>query len=515
MSKTVFKIENEAVLFQLFNKNKHNNTLNVICDFCEEIGAPFYDNSNNIWVVPSDITGLNAKKSKCVKIRFHPSIEELSSKNREIHEIACKSSLKYLDCLLEDSLWTRRGDQDNKLFESQLDKFTDILMETDKIVEFQNNTLTVVFLQNENFEELIKIAGCNSVKSHLVTEISNDENGQIAKISFEKDDFKRDLLKLYIDSDYLQTSQTECHFETSPTCLSWILKRQDKTPRDVPQKITQRLECSIFVNNVEMEMPIYSPCSSILNLSSKLSIAIGVQPVSPNPNNIQQSLIKVPNSLTNDVIIGLDKTEASHLTKYVAAITTTPLMVNCDFLANSSSTDQTQLAWSPTDSIDSGVSLSPTHSIDEPFYTPTGRERSISECGMRLRGILKWPATGPYSTGHGRLFNRSYSECIPGDGSISPNYFGGSQPFFEDEEDLFHEDGEDCEVVAAPRKKSVSFSERIEKRLFNSNSSIEAQKRKNQKKNEKKKKREERCASIDDDEMMIPAQRITQRHQTV
>lgn len=53
-----------------------------------------------------------------------------------------------------------------------------------------------------------------------------------------------------------------------------------------------------------------------------------------------------------------------------------------------------------------------------------------------------------------------------------------------------------CVLPAAPRKKSVSFSERIEQtRLFNSNTSINAQKRKNLKKNEKKKKRENSLAS--------------------
>lgn len=87
-----FNIENESVVCQLYHRTKHNNSVNVVCELSEKIGSPQLENGE--WVVPNDVTGLNAKKSKVVKIRFHPSVSKLSSEGSALHQAACESALK-------------------------------------------------------------------------------------------------------------------------------------------------------------------------------------------------------------------------------------------------------------------------------------------------------------------------------------------------------------------------------------------------------------------------------------
>ncbi|KAK6019085.1 hypothetical protein OSTOST_15292, partial [Ostertagia ostertagi] len=78
----------------------------VAVDFDQLIGEPRRVPGVG-WAVPCDVVGLDSKKAKSVKVRFHPSLAELSVVDRSITNAALRDALKYLDALLEHSEWTR------------------------------------------------------------------------------------------------------------------------------------------------------------------------------------------------------------------------------------------------------------------------------------------------------------------------------------------------------------------------------------------------------------------------
>ncbi|CAB02121.1 SH2 domain-containing protein [Caenorhabditis elegans] len=504
-----FNIENESVVCQLYHRTKHNNSVNVVCELSEKIGSPQLENGE--WVVPNDVTGLNAKKSKVVKIRFHPSVSKLSSEGSALHQAACESALKYLDLLLDDSDWTRKTNHDDDLFGKQIDKIIEYLSEMDKIIEIDTSKIGLTLLHDEFFDEFVKLISCKSISSHLHTIISDDDDAhQSAQIVFEKDGRSRQIISIDVDAGYLKSSESgqECVFDVSKTCFTWVLPRHEDDFENSPPTVSHKLDCYMWIDEEKQEMPVYSPCASVFHHLDKLTASLSACG-SPTFNGVLQ---RVPQVLAVDAIIGLDKSEAPHLHKFIQNITQAPLMVHTDFDNESLdcySDSECKLTISPTDSIDSGVSLtSPTRqgSFDEDdgddeltATSPGMRTRSRSESCSSLKGILKWPrrpntmsrlAAKPYLI-------RSYSECHHDESSFPPLI---PLRFSEDDEDAFHETDDSssdcCVLPAAPRKKSVSFSERIEQtRLFNSNTSINAQKRKNLKKNEKKKKRENSLAS--------------------
>ncbi|CAI2354138.1 unnamed protein product [Caenorhabditis sp. 36 PRJEB53466] len=483
-----FNIENESLVCQLHHKTKHNRSLNVVVELSAKIGSPLLENGE--WVVPSEITGLKAKKSKVVKVRFSPLVSELSSIDAAVHRAACESAIKHLDILLEESVWTRQSSQDEHPFGKQIGKMLEILEDMDKVVEIDNNKVHLSFLKNDYFDELLKLINCKSVSANLRTIIVDDGEQQTADV----------VLRV---SENIGIRQ-ECVFELSKTCFNWILTRCDEDLENSPPNVSQKLDCYMWIDGKEHEMPVYSPCASVFHHLDKLSTSLTT--VSPPVSN--ETLPKVPHALAVDAIVGLDKNEALCLHKFIQNIKQVPLTIHTDFDVESMdvySDTETKLSGSPTESIDSGVSSlsSPRQSTfdeeDEDEESPAplaNRFRSWSESGSSLKGILKWPSTRRSTS---RLLSsphmiRSYSECHHDDSlPMMPLRFS------EDDEDAFHEEdsSSDCCVLpAAPRKKSVSFSERIvQTRLFNSNTSIDAQKRKNLKKNEKKKKREGSLAS--------------------
>lgn len=486
-------------------------------------------------MVPNDVTGLNSKKPKVVKVRFHPSVSQMSSGDAALHQAACQSALKYLDLLLEESVWTRKSDQEDQLFGKQLDKIIELASEMDKVLDIDTSKVGLSFLHNEFFDEFVKLISCKSISSHLHTVISEDDAHQSAQIIFEKDGWSRKLICLDFDAGYLKSSESghECVFDSSKTCCTWVLPRVEDDVDNSPPNVSQKIDCYIWVDGNKLEQPVYSPCASVFHHLDKLTLSLAsfsVCPSSPTTNGVLQ---KVPQSLSADAIVGLDRTETPHLHKFLQNITAAPLMITTDFDHDSLDAykdSECKLTISPTDSLDSGVSLnSPTRqsSFDDDdgddelsTISPTMRSRSRSESCSSLKGILKWPrrlapmnrfAAKPH-------LMRSYSECHHDD------TFHPAMPlrFSEDDEDAFHEEDDDssdcCVLPAAPRKKSVSFSERIvQTRLFNSSTSIESQRRKNLKKTEKKKKRENSLASSIESIHEESSGRISPgtRHQTV
>ncbi|CAP30485.2 Protein CBG11483 [Caenorhabditis briggsae] len=546
-----FNIKNESKVCQLHHRSKHNNNVNVVCELSEKIGSPQFENGE--WMVPSDVVGLNGKKPKVVKLRFHPSVSHMSSGDAALHQAACQSALKvcfpvankiiqycfqYLDLLLEESVWTRKSDQEDQLFGKQLDKIVELLVEMDKVLEIDVSKVGLTFLHNELFDEFVKLISCKSISSHLHTVISEDDAHQSAEIIFEKDGRSRKLISLDFDAGYLKSSESglDCVFEVTKSCFTWVLPRVDEDEDNSPPNVSQKLDCFIWVDGIKLDMPVYSPCATVFHYLDKLTsslASLSACPTSPNANGVLQ---KVSNTLVSEAIVGLDKSEAPHLHKFILNITQAPLMITTDFDHESLdiySDSETKLTISPTDSVDSGVSLSsPTRQCsfddddddgdDELSATsPVMRSRSRSESCSSLKGILKWPRrAAPISRfGVKPHLMRSYSECHHDDAAYHP-----VMPFrfSEDDEDAFHEEDDDssdcCVLPAAPRKKSVSFSERIEQtRLFNSNTSIESQRRKNLKKTEKKKKRENSLASSIESIHEEVAGRVSPgtRHQTV
>ncbi|KAE9550783.1 hypothetical protein FO519_006014 [Halicephalobus sp. NKZ332] len=200
---------------------------------------------------------------------------------------------------------------------------------------------------------------------------------------------------------------------------------------------------------------------------------------------------------------------------------------------------------SPSESIDSGVASPGAISSDEEkkakldrdaaddvtFRSLKMRDRSASECFPYhaqqipgLKGILKKPksplgftvmngTTGilrrcPASSR--MLYARSVSECqdemsleIDFLEESTDNLGSGSPPreFFpveEEEESSFLTDSESPPAEIRPRVKRVSFSEHVQARIYRSNSSITASKRKNEKKRKRREMRKENSLSGSD-----------------
>uniref|UniRef100_A0A8R1J0W0 Uncharacterized protein n=1 Tax=Caenorhabditis japonica TaxID=281687 RepID=A0A8R1J0W0_CAEJA len=265
-----FNIEHESLVCQLYHRTKHNSSVNVVCELSEEIGSPQFENEQ--WVVPCDITGLSAKKPKVVKIRLHPSVSQTSSSgDAALRQAACKSALKYLDLLLEESVWSRRSGQDDYLFGKQIDKIVEILAEMDKVVEIDNSTIGLSFLHNENFDELLKITSCKTLSAHLLTVITEESDHQTADMMFEKDGRSRHLARLVLDPGYLKTSEAsqECVFESSKSCFTWVLARSDDDVENSPPRVSQKLECFIWIDGEEQEMVSITLVFSFVDSSSK------------------------------------------------------------------------------------------------------------------------------------------------------------------------------------------------------------------------------------------------------
>ncbi|CAB3398866.1 unnamed protein product [Caenorhabditis bovis] len=493
MTSTLFKIQHDAIICQLHHKS--NATINVVCETSDEIAMPMFDNCQQTWVVPNDVVGLDSKKPKMLKIRFHPDVVELAASNADIHSAACASSLQYLDVLLEDSEWTRRAEFDT--VGVQLDRLSQLFTNLDIYVDFKPNHLEITWIPGEDHDELVKLLTSKSVRASLLQRVVVDGPTTSVFMSFEKDaNHRRNLLEITINNTGIiddRATPTQCEIDTTATCVTWRIPERDDGDefKKSPPRWSSLLDCTLHVNNQHRKpLQFISPYSTIANLYERLCATLHTSASSPIPTG---SLSKVSANIEDHAIIALDKNEAPQLTKLIYMITSTPLVINTDIEIAT----ETELTWSPTDSIDSGVSLSPTLSLDEPFL-PMPRGRSASECAppsaagnhhtsTKLKGILKYPMR------FGR-FSRSVSECHHDDVAyhISP-YFAIDSHFSEDEEDsdAFHES---CAETTTPppqrRKKCVSFSERIEKRVFHSNTSIDAQKRKNQKKNEKRKRRD-------------------------
>lgn len=184
---------------------------------------------------------------------------------------------------------------------------------------------------------------------------------------------------------------------------------------------------------------------------------------------------------------------------------------------------------SPSESIDSGI-VSPgmingdddqklrhrKAAEDNAFRTLRLRDRSSSECFIDqspvpgLKGILKKPKS-PVNPGlsngflrrsppSSRMLARSISECKDETGfeinflDESTDIITSSSPpraFFpvdEEDESSIMTDSEETAGTIRPRIKRVSFSEQVQARIYRSNSSIAA----NKKKNEKRRLRRER-----------------------
>ncbi|CAI4222569.1 unnamed protein product [Auanema sp. JU1783] len=177
-------------------------------------------------------------------------------------------------------------------------------------------------------------------------------------------------------------------------------------------------------------------------------------------------------------------------------LSSSPLNVICD---GSSMGD---LATSPAESIDSGISLSPVTSPvgkHSPFYQYSEenrlgmRQRSASEsewASEGLKGILKKPSL------RAQRLARSVSESCHSH-PLGP--FGLIGTLEEEEEDVgaYVEEGEDEGHTDEPariasRKKRVSFSEKLEQcRRFRPNQCILSQARKNEKKRQQKRRKDD------------------------
>ncbi|KAK6034443.1 hypothetical protein COOONC_28054, partial [Cooperia oncophora] len=86
-------LEKGKIVAQLNHQKIRNRIMPVAVDFDQLIGEPRRVPGIG-WAVPCDVVGLDSKKAKSVKVRFHPSLVELSRADQSITSAALRDALK-------------------------------------------------------------------------------------------------------------------------------------------------------------------------------------------------------------------------------------------------------------------------------------------------------------------------------------------------------------------------------------------------------------------------------------
>uniref|UniRef100_A0A1I7XNF8 Glutathione-specific gamma-glutamylcyclotransferase n=1 Tax=Heterorhabditis bacteriophora TaxID=37862 RepID=A0A1I7XNF8_HETBA len=87
-----FVLEKSALLLTLNHQANRNRNMPVRVDFDSGVPAPQIVSGS--WVVPCDVVGLESKKAKHIKIRFHPSLTDLCRSDRSLADAAHRDAIE-------------------------------------------------------------------------------------------------------------------------------------------------------------------------------------------------------------------------------------------------------------------------------------------------------------------------------------------------------------------------------------------------------------------------------------
>ncbi|CAD6186738.1 unnamed protein product [Caenorhabditis auriculariae] len=486
MDSETFTVEQGFHLFALHHKQKNNCQLEVVLELSAAVCEPQFRAGE--WVVPCDVVGLDSKKAKVVKIRFHPSVEELSRGDKAVREAAFRDSLKYIDDLLEDSVWTRKEIDVKDRFEEFVEKIATCLTTNRAELFLTDDRLELSWFckcgENlspackSDYEALMGYMALKSYSHAISTHVYEEAEKTCAELRFGKNEKNRVLSKIFVSSGTLSDGTFEEALQMNENVLKWTI------PRNVDNvKLPVNIQVFVGDGKTRKELIISKPQIDVTVLKTSLDASLSEQTrckaLKDSPRIL--SLIRPPGGQDEEVIVEMTEPEEMPVLSRVLIAASEPLNVNCDVFSS-----DTELASSPAESMDSGVSLSPLGSPCGKIYARDEylRERSFSEsiwCSNGLKGILKKPNRWD------RLA-RSVSECH--DGNSSHEFLSRSPTFEATDEEEEKDEGR--------RKKRVSFSSTVQERKFRIGQCIGSQKKKNQKKKESRLRKEEKLRKNSD-----------------
>ncbi|KJH50922.1 hypothetical protein DICVIV_02883 [Dictyocaulus viviparus] len=506
-SNDVFK--KGTIIGQLYHRKNRGRVMPVTVDFDQQIGLPRYIPGMG-WTVPCDVVGLESKKAKLVKVRFHPSLEEQRYHDTTIVNSAIIDALKYLDVLLENSEWSRNevvDTCDHRVF--HIDRIVHFLSVRHPVLSVTCRSLDLNWslfsgLQCKN-EELRKSFSearislrISSISTNIVARVQqmSDCDGQKVDVVFEKLDVIKPLLRLYLpkDSSYIQSGILRGCWQLTKNENSLRLSlprakvESERLPFMVPNIV------NIFVLDQEKEIPlIMENCQlRVAELRRRLDESLTAFQRSTSSQNTHSRALHVPGQRP----------------RFEHFLSASPLNVIC----NSGHTESVDgFATSPADSTDSGIVISPQSSPymsdiqSSPLYEyseqsrsrirPRSASESVGWDGVVLKSILKKPQRTD-------RICRSISESQHSHMDLT-HLSLLIEPMAEIDESDNHTD---CEgTVLSQRKKRVSFSEKVQERRFRSGQCILTAAKKNEKKRANKKKKEERQRSLSENNEDSPS----------
>ncbi|KAJ1364770.1 hypothetical protein KIN20_024927 [Parelaphostrongylus tenuis] len=412
-------LEKGNVIVQLHHRKIRNRVMPVAVDFDRQIGEPRLIPGKG-WAVPCDVVGLGSKKAKLVKVRFHPSVAKLECSDSSIASTAIADAMKYLDALLEHSEWTRNEVKsvDPCLF--HLDRIAQFLALQRPVLSLTSQSLDLswslhyggVQSKCESSEKIISDARCSlrirSIAAGIVAKVQqmNGCDGQEVEVMFEKAEFVRPLLRMFLPEDrsYLQSGTIEGCWEVmdNSNSLHLSLPRAHVESETLPVGVPAAVK--VFVLNDGKEIPLMMEACQLRveELRRRLDGSLAAFQRSSSNENAKQRALHIVRQNSTETLVEINSPGA--LARFDRLLAASPLKVICGGNGGDGNTD---VAASPADSTDSGVVLSPpsspysSDSQQSPFYQYSEqacskmRQRSASDCvglnGFVLKSILKKP----------------------------------------------------------------------------------------------------------------------------
>ncbi|XGW06492.1 hypothetical protein V3C99_016641 [Haemonchus contortus] len=508
-------LEKGKVIAQLNHQKIRNRVMPVAVDFDQLIGEPRRVPGIG-WAVPCDVVGLDSKKAKSVKVRFHPSLAELSRVDRSIANAALRDALKYLDALLENGEWTRHNVKavDSRI--GHLDRIAHFLTLRHPTLVITRRSLDLMWPLHTQFsqtgstsklEKAVTEARCSlhnhSVATGVVAKVEQTagEDGQDVVVLFEKPGLVRPILRLSLQKDpsYLQTGVIRHCWKltNNDNSLCVTLPRAAQQAESIPLVVPQSVNLVVMEHQKEVPIMMEECQLRVDDLRRRLDESLTAFQRSSTRRDAKPRALHIVRQNNMETLIEISN--PGERARFDRLMASSPLNVIC---CNGAAP---AVATSPADSTDSGVAVSPLSSPvsgtkHSPFYQYSEqsrigmRQRSASECvdwdGVVLKSILKKPQRTD-------RMSRSISESHHFT-SDSMHLSLLMESTTEVDESDAHTDHESHMVVE--RKKRVSFSEKVQERRFRVGQCILTAAKKNERKRAYKKRKEERQRSLSEDE---------------
>ncbi|WKY13752.1 hypothetical protein Q1695_004525 [Nippostrongylus brasiliensis] len=257
-------LEKGNIIAQLHHQKLRNRVMPVAVDFDHLIGEPRRVAGHG-WAVPCDVVGLDSKKAKLVKVRFHPSVEQLSRSDRSISSAAVRDALKYLDALLEHGEWTRHVVKPVDPRIAHLDRITHFMILRRPVLAVTHHSLDLTWALHAGSPSGCKMQKCVeetrcSLHNHSIAtgmlgnvrSIGEEDrpSGQEVEVIFEKPGLTRPILRLSLpnDASFLQTGVIrDCWQLTNDDhCLRLSIPRAGVQPEKLPPSVPSVVELVVI-----------------------------------------------------------------------------------------------------------------------------------------------------------------------------------------------------------------------------------------------------------------------------